>query len=90
MVTVLDSFILFLSFLLGDVGSFAVETEMVLESLCVLDRVLDLEQRLVELKLEFLLLMLKGEGYIMQGFKQLRFTLLSRGSERSRLENLLE
>lgn len=90
MVTVLDSFILSLSFLLDDVGSLAVETEIVLESLCVLDRVLDLEHRLVELKLEFLLLMFKGEGYIMQGLKQFKFTPLSLGSEWSRLGYILE
>lgn len=78
MVTVLDSFI-FLSFLLGEV--FSVEIQILLESLCVLDRVLDLEQRLVELKLDFLLLILRGWGYVMHGLRQLRFTHLSRGSE---------
>lgn len=64
--------------------------EMVLESLWVLDKVLDLEQRLVELKLEVLLLMFRGEGYIMQGFKQFNVEPLKRGSERSLLTNTLD
>ena len=37
--------------------------ERTLESLLVLDMVLDLEQRLVELRLDVLLLMLRGEGF---------------------------
>ena len=62
--------------------------EMILESLLVLDRVLDLEQRLVELKLDVRLLMLWGEGLMGQGFRQFRVDPLRRGSEWSlRLNN---
>ena len=60
--------------------------ERTLESLLVLDRVLDLEQRLVELRLDVLLLLLRGEEYMM-GFRQFRLELLRRGSERSLLLN---
>ena len=56
-------------------------------SLLVLDRVLDLEQRLVELRLDVLLLMFREEGFMMQGLRQFRVEPLRRGSERSLLLN---
>ena len=63
--------------------------ERTLESLLVLDMVLDLEQRLVELRLDVLLLMLRGEGFMMQGFRQFRVEplIVIPGSERSHLLN---
>ena len=51
----------------------------------MLDRVLDLEQRLVELRLVVLLLLLNGEGYTKQGFKQFSVEPLNLGSDRSLL-----
>ena len=51
----------------------------------MLDRVLDLEERLVELRLVVLLLLLSGEGYTKQGFKQFSVEPLNLGSDRSLL-----
>ena len=61
--------------------------ERTLESLLVLDRVLDLEQRLVELRLDVLLLVLRGEGFMMHGLRQFRVEPLRPSSERSLLLN---
>ena len=52
----------FLTGLLDTRGALVVDMDITLESLLVLDRVLDFKQRLVELRLEVLCLMLKGEG----------------------------
>ena len=82
MVTVPMSFT-FLVSLLGNSGFFAVDMDITLESLLVLDRVLDLEQRLVELRLEVLLLVLNVDGCTRQGFKQVNVEPLNLGSERS-------
>ena len=52
--------------------------ERILESLLVLDRVLDLEQRLVKLRLDVLLLMHRGEGSSCRGSGSSEWILLDK------------